>query len=105
MVDGLSDTLHDPKPPWRQRKEAYLDRLRGESESVLRVSLADKLHNLRSIATDHALYGDKLWTRFNAGVDDQAWYYSGLLEIFETRLSASRNLPDLRRLVGEVYGA
>src|ERR1700752_1864793 len=36
LVDGLTDTLEDPKPAWRPRKEAYLKRLAGEPESVLR---------------------------------------------------------------------
>ena len=103
MVVGLSDTLEDRKPPWRERKETYLDQLRREPESVLRISLADKLHNIRSIAVDHALFGDELWARFNAGVDAQAWYYRTLLEIFEVRLPGSRNLPEFRRLVREVF--
>ncbi len=46
LVDGLTDTLEDPKPAWRPRKEAYMKRLAGEPESVMRVSIADKLHNI-----------------------------------------------------------
>jgi (p)ppGpp synthase/HD superfamily hydrolase len=105
LVDGLSDTMETPKPPWPQRKEAYLARLRGEPDSVLRISLADKLHNLRTMATDHALQGDELWTRFNAGIDEQAWYNRSLLQVFEERLPDSRNLPEYRRVVGEVFGS
>jgi (p)ppGpp synthase/HD superfamily hydrolase len=98
-VLALSDTLEDPKPPWRPRKEAYLARQRGEPDSVLRISLADKLHNLRSIATD----GDEVWARFNADKASEAWYFRSLLAIFEERLPSSRNLPEFRRLVGEVF--
>jgi (p)ppGpp synthase/HD superfamily hydrolase len=100
MVDALSDTLEDPKPPWRERKAAYLVRLREEPASVLRVSLADKLHNLRSIAAD----GDGVWDRFNAARPEQAWYFNELVSIFEARLPHSRNLPEFRRLVDEVFG-
>ncbi len=52
LVYGLTDTLEDPKPAWRPRKEAYLARLATEPDAVLRISLADKLHNLRSVAVD-----------------------------------------------------
>jgi (p)ppGpp synthase/HD superfamily hydrolase len=104
LVKGLSDTLEEEKPAWRLRKQAYLERLRGEPESVLRISLADKLHNLRSIAVDHALEGDQLWNRFNAGIEEQAWYNRSLLAIFDAGLSNSRNLPEYRRLVGAVFG-
>ena len=100
-VDGLSDTLEDPKPPWRERKAAYLGRLREEPASVLRISLADKLHNLRSIAAD----GEGVWDRFNAAKPEQAWYFGEILGIFEERLPASRNLPEFRQLVGRVFGA
>ena len=103
VVDGLTDTLLDPKPDWRQRKEAYLVRLEHEPIAVLRVSLADKLHNLRSAAVDHATIGETLWDRFNAGREQQEWYYGALLKIFEGRLPDSRNLPEFRRLVGEVF--
>ncbi len=104
MVDGLSDTLESPKPPWRERKEAYVTRLRAEPESVLRVSLADKLHNLRSVATDLENIGDEVWTRFNADRDNQAWYYGELLSMFEERFPGSRNLPEFQRLVTTVFG-
>jgi (p)ppGpp synthase/HD superfamily hydrolase len=100
LVAGLTDTLEEPKPAWRGRKEAYLARQRDEPVSVLRVSLADKLHNLRSIATD----GPGVWSRFNADKTEQAWYSRSLLNIFEERLPGSRNLPEFRRLVSEVFG-
>jgi (p)ppGpp synthase/HD superfamily hydrolase len=102
LVDGLSDTLVEPKPEWRPRKETYLARLASEPDSVLRISLADKLHNLRSVAIDLATKPE-VWTRFNAGRDEQAWYYTALLAAFELRLGASRNLPEFRRLVTEVF--
>ena len=103
LVDGLTDTLKSPKPKWRPRKSAYLERLEHEPISVLRVSLADKLHNLRSVAVDHAVMGDALWKRFNAGRKQQEWYFGALLDVFERRLPDSRNLPEFRRLVKEVF--
>ena len=33
----------------------------------------------------------------------QAWYFGALLDVFERRLPDSRNLPEFRRLVGEVF--
>ena len=53
IVDGCTDADTIPKPPWQQRKEAYLAHLVGEtSPSVRLVSSADKLHNVRSIIAD-----------------------------------------------------
>lgn len=107
MVGGLSDAMPAPgeeKAPWRTRKEAYLRHLAGAPETVLRVSLADKLHNARSMEVDLDTDGEAIWSRFNAGRDEQAWYYGELLAIFERRLPRSRNLPELRRVIGELFG-
>jgi (p)ppGpp synthase/HD superfamily hydrolase len=71
---------------------------------MLRVSLADKLHNARSILIDLRADGEAVWQRFNAGRAAQAWYSGELLEIFERRVATSRNLPEFRRVVGSVFG-
>ena len=49
IVDGCSDADEFPKPPWRARKEAYIDHLRVTTASVRLVAGADKLHNLSLI--------------------------------------------------------
>jgi (p)ppGpp synthase/HD superfamily hydrolase len=101
MVHGLSDALPavgEEREPWRPRKEKYLRRLETEEEPVLRISLADKLHNLRTIVTDLEI-GQEVWTRFTAGPAEQAWYFRALLDIFERRIPQSRNLSEFRRLV------
>ncbi|HHJ14715.1 MAG TPA: HD domain-containing protein [Gammaproteobacteria bacterium] len=53
IVEGCSDTDVIPKPPWKERKQAYVDHLAEAQPDVLLVSLADKVHNLRSIVLDH----------------------------------------------------
>jgi len=106
IVEGLSDSMTPvgaKKEAWRLRKERYLRRLEDESESVLRVSLADKLHNARSIAVDRAVEGERVWDRFHAGEGDQAWYYRQLLDVFERRVPGSRNLPEFRALVDDLF--
>lgn len=106
IVAGLSDAmpgLGEAKPPWRERKETYLRHLASAPASVLRVSLADKLHNARSIQVDLGIVGEGVWDRFNAARADQAWYYGRLLTLFGERLPASRNLPELARVLGELF--
>jgi (p)ppGpp synthase/HD superfamily hydrolase len=106
IVEALSDAMPaagDEKAPWRGRKEAYLSHLESAPASVLRVSLADKLHNARSILVDLGVHGEAVWKRFNAGRDEQAWYYGRLLAIFRDRLPDSRNLPELTRVLEELF--
>ena len=71
---------------WRIRKEAYIARLATESESMLLVSCADKLHNARSILKDYRTDGEDLWRRFASGKkEDQAWYYESLVRVYRER--------------------
>ena len=80
IVAGCSDTYEDPKPPWRARKEAYLDHLAEAPSPVRLVSAADKLHNARSVLSDYRSVGEDLWGRFNGGRDGTLWYYRAVAD-------------------------
>jgi (p)ppGpp synthase/HD superfamily hydrolase len=86
IIEGCTDTPEDykggVKPPWKQRKENYLKHLSNATPKVLRVSLADKLDNARAILADYRQIGEALWSRFNAGKEEQLWYYQSLLSVF-----------------------
>lgn len=83
IVVSCSDTNTMPKPPWKSRKEAYLSHLPEASPEARLVSLADKLHNARSILRDLSQEGDQVWKKFNGGKQGTLWYYHTLVEIFQ----------------------
>ena len=99
IVEECSDTLERPKPPWRPRKEAYVAHVEHAPPEALRVSLADKLHNARSLVRDHRAVGDELWERFNVGRDETLWYYRSLADVFKRR-SGSGMADELRAYFG-----
>jgi (p)ppGpp synthase/HD superfamily hydrolase len=74
IVDGCSDSSGSPKPPWRQRKQAHIDRIAGEPPEVRLVVTADKLHNTRSITADYRREGEALWQIFHGRRDGTLWY-------------------------------
>ena len=82
IVEGCSDSIESPKPPWRERKVNYMRHLREANIDILRVSLADKLHNACSILRDLQQNGDVIWDRFKGGKDGTLWYYRSLVAIF-----------------------
>jgi (p)ppGpp synthase/HD superfamily hydrolase len=82
IVDGCTDAYQIPKPPWRDRKEAYLQHLEKASPSVILVSLADKVHNARSLYHDLRREGSVVWDRFKGGKEGTLWYYRHLVEAF-----------------------
>jgi (p)ppGpp synthase/HD superfamily hydrolase len=101
IVESCSDSLGDPKPPWRERKRAYLEHLEEAGESALKVSLADKLHNARTIVVDYRDVGEALWERFNADRDQVLEYYRALAAIF-SRLTPGALATELAVTVGEL---
>jgi (p)ppGpp synthase/HD superfamily hydrolase len=87
IVDQCTDAYTTPKPPWQERKEQYLEKLRLASPEARLVSVADKLYNVRTICDALRLYGDKVWDRFNGGKEGSLWYYRTLLDVY--RLTGS----------------
>jgi len=101
IVEGCTDSDQDPKPPWRPRKEAYLRHLRTAPKSVLRVSLADKLHNARTILADYRRIGARLWPRFKGRKDGTLWYYREMARLFSKRLPGAM-AEELAETIGEL---
>jgi (p)ppGpp synthase/HD superfamily hydrolase len=104
LVAGLSDTFaedHDKKEGWEERKNAYLARLRNETDDVLLISAADKLYNAKSILDDHRLIGDAVWERFKRSSRQQLWYFHLLLAVFRTN-PTNKIVDDFERVVREL---
>ena len=80
IVDGCTDANTTPKPPWRQRKEAYIAGLRRTSASVRLVVAADKLHNARSLLREYRTRGESVWEHFRGGRDGTLWYYRAVVD-------------------------
>ncbi len=89
IVEGCTDADTVPKPPWRERKEKYIEHLRTLPERVRLVSAADKLHNARSILIDYRDFGETVWLRFQGKKDGTLWYYREII-------AALRDGPPLR---------
>lgn len=88
IVLACSDADTIPKPPWRARKEAYIAAIAHKSADACLVSMADKLHNARSILADHQALGEALWGRFTGGREGTLWYYRAVTEALRGRGSA-----------------
>lgn len=104
MVEGLSDTLaedHDKKEGWEDRKVAYLKKLHHEPESVLLISVADKLYNAKAMLDDYKQIGPEVWKRFKRDRNQQLWYLDSLIAIFQLRMR-SRLVDELQRVVAEL---
>lgn len=82
IVRGCTESAEDPKPPWKERKQRYLDHLKESPPSVQLVAACDKLYNVQSILADYAVLGEALWPRFSGGRDGVLWYYRSAADAF-----------------------
>jgi (p)ppGpp synthase/HD superfamily hydrolase len=101
IVESCSDAYTFPKPPWKFRKETYIAHIPDATPEARRVSLADKLHNARSILRDLHLNGDETWTKFNGGKKGTLWYYRTLLDSFMA-LDENYLIAELERVVSQI---
>jgi (p)ppGpp synthase/HD superfamily hydrolase len=109
IVEGCSDSIREegePKADWWERKCAHLDHLAhvdGDlAAPLLRVSMADKLSNLRATVRDAGLDGDGFWKVFKHGAASQLWYYGRMNDIFRARCPGSTMLPELEALLAQL---
>jgi (p)ppGpp synthase/HD superfamily hydrolase len=86
--DSVADTAKgEQKPDWQERKKAYITHLDSADDDVLRVSLADKVHNARAILRDLRKpdVRQTIWSRFSQPREKTLWYYRALADTFRKR--------------------
>ena len=83
LVDACTDAWVHPKPPWRERKDAFIERTRRATPDQRLIIAADKLHNIRSMIRDHRSVGEALWDRFTMEKAETLWYHEAITEALE----------------------
>ncbi|WP_458413240.1 HD domain-containing protein [Schinkia sp. CFF1] len=96
IVKGCSEP--NKQASWEDRKKHTIDYLKQAPLPIRQVACADKLHNLRSIKRDLAIFGEAAWDKFNRGKESQKWYYSEIVK----SLGYSDRFPLLDLLQDEV---
>ena len=109
LVEQESDKFvpdRNESDSWRDRKKAAIDRLAAASRDAKIVAIGDKLSNMRAIARDYDVLGDKLWDRFHApgGRADHEWHYRGLAESL-SELAGTPAFSEFAHLIEHVFGA
>jgi (p)ppGpp synthase/HD superfamily hydrolase len=82
IVEDCTDSWSEPKEPWIERKQAYIQHARHLTGPSLRVSAADKVHNAYAILRDLRNIGERVFERFHATPDDVVAYYESLVRAY-----------------------
>jgi len=100
-VDGVTE--QDKSLPWQERKDAYIKRLLNAEPSVILVSAADKLHNLRSIEKDWEEIGEEIWDVFSVKKEKSLWFYETLLSVFKNSESVpSEWIEEMEEIIDDI---
>jgi (p)ppGpp synthase/HD superfamily hydrolase len=102
IVDGCTDTDHTPKPPWLERKRAYIEHLKDSDSSTRLVSTSDKLHNTRAIMAELRRHGLEVFERFAGKKEGTLWYYRALVTAFREHGDHADLIDELDRVVTEI---
>ena len=98
VVEGVSE-----EDSWHARKQAAIDRLARAPHDAKMVALGDKLSNMRAIARDYAVQGDKLWSLFHASdPKEHEWHYRGLADSLR-ELSDTFAFKEFELLINQVF--
>ena len=103
ILEIVKTESEDKSKTWEERKQATIDHLKTASLETKLVCCADKLANIRSMASDKDAVGDQLWERFNASKDRIQWHYMSV----SSALVELDNYPmykELNALINEVFG-
>ena len=107
LVAAESDEPHEHRDSvdnWRARKQTAIDRIAAASHDAKIVALGDKLSNMRAIARDYAIQGDKLWKIFHSkDRKDHEWHYRGLAESLR-ELQDTFAYQEFEQLIKQVFG-
>jgi len=98
VVEGVSE-----EDSWHDRKQAAIDRLAHAPHDAKMVALGDKLSNMRAIARDYAVQGDKLWSLFHTtDPKEHEWHYRGLADSLR-ELSDTFAFKEFELLINQVF--
>lgn len=88
LVQAVSETKDEGgvKRPWMVRKLEQFQHLADADPRVLALKAADTLHNAQAILHDSHTSEGRVFSRFNASVDDILWYYGATAATIGDRL-------------------
>lgn len=103
VADLVLAHTDQPQKNWLERKTAEIQAATNSSIRVKMLILADKVSNLRTMARDEKVLGEKLWDCFSQPKEKQAWFYHEVLQGLSPLSNILEAAPFYREMVA-LYG-
>lgn len=101
IVQGCTEPMRLPHQTWQQHKLQYLKQIQQSSPAVQRVTLADKLHNGRSLWVNLQLFGVTIWRYFSGSREEICWLQTAQLQVFRS-VSQSWMVEELSKITEQI---
>lgn len=97
----------DSADTWLVRKREQIAKIALMPHDAVMIKAADLLHNLLSLSLDLRQSPDRrrIWSRFNAGVDRQLWYFEAVASAVRSRLGDHPLTNNLESAIADVQAA
>jgi (p)ppGpp synthase/HD superfamily hydrolase len=97
LVDEVTERKRrslDGASTWDVRKREQIDHVAQMPLDAVLIKAADVLHNMLSLIADLEAVenNDAVWQTFNAGVEQQLWYFASVVEAIRDRLGKDHPL-------------
>ena len=79
VADLVTSVSENKSLVWEERKQKYIDTLTTALVDVKAISVADKIHNAKSLLAHHARVGSVAWQAFNRGKEKKIWFEESML--------------------------
>lgn len=89
----LVETVTEPREAdghelsWKEKKEAYVEKLKQGPDDALIIAAADKIHNMRCIVEQYYDEHEKFLRDFPGSLDDRALGYQDLSNLLNRKLN------------------
>jgi (p)ppGpp synthase/HD superfamily hydrolase len=92
---------------WEERKREQIDRISNMPGDAVLIKAADLLHNVESLLTDLASAEQQhtVWSRLNAGPEQQLWHFDSVLTAVRDRLSDHPLVNELESAISRLRAA
>ncbi len=93
LVKGVSEP--DKSLSWEERKTHTIQFIQSATKDIQMITLADKIHNMRSIYKAYEEEGESIWKHFKRGKEKQKWYYESIYHAVHSNQSQEKPMNQL----------
>ena len=84
---------------FKERKEAFLNKIKYASDDLILIELFDKLHNLESDYDTYQKVGMDMYKKSTSTYEDIKWFYLEMLKLFTSRIKDQELIRRYKKII------